>query len=58
MFFKDRKKPAGGASRVAFLAAKDGGLTVDRDALHRSDRYKRQIEALVEISKRLKPQGQ
>lgn len=58
MFFKERKKkPVVEGSHVGFFATKDGGLAVDRAALHRSDNFKRQVDALVEISKRLKQAG-
>jgi hypothetical protein len=37
----------------AFRAAKDGGMAVDREKLHQSPGYRRQVDALLELSKQL-----
>lgn len=38
----------------AFRATKDGGMSVDRTKLHQSAGYKRQVDALVELSQKLR----
>ena len=37
-----------------FRTAKDGGLAVDREKLHQSVGYKRQVDALVELSQQMR----
>jgi hypothetical protein len=38
---------------ATFRTAKDGGMAVDREKLHQSPGYKRQVDALVELSRQL-----
>jgi len=37
-----------------FRTSKDGGMAVDREKLHQSAGYKRQVDALVELSRQMR----
>lgn len=44
-------KPAGSKLFSAFTMGRNGSMVVDREKLHESDGYKRQVAALVELKK-------
>jgi hypothetical protein len=43
---------------VRFIENRRGGLTVDRDSLHESEGYKRQVEALKQLPERKSVMGE
>lgn len=54
MIFAFRKKRVDPVGGVSFFASRDGGLRLDRKTLHESPGYRRQIEALQQITLNLK----
>lgn len=58
MIFNFLKRWKDTSTGVRFIESRSGGIAVDRESLHASPGFKRQLEALARIAEHLEKQGQ